>query len=326
MVQTASPSRRQRVEQAIEHALARRWDAAAEENRTLLDEHPDDTESANRLGKALTELEDYAGAVKAYEHTVAIDPTNPIARKNLARLSDRRDDGAPAPTAKAKASKPSKPSRPSTRKTGDAGELRANSLIEESGKSAEFELIDVNAQALKRLTAGDAAALAATDGGVAVTTPRGAELGTIERRAALRLKRMIEGGNGYAVVIRHIEDGKASVYIRETHTDPSLASQASFIAPAKRKAKARAYTRSSVVQHDPEQAVDPDDDDNDAQDGAGATDSADATQAGEMEERGFTAAAANEEDDDASDEPAESDDADEDEELEPEDEDDEDPD
>lgn len=307
MVQTESPSRRRRVEQAIEHALARRWDAAAEENRALLDEQPDDTETANRLGKALTELEDYHGAVKAYEQTVAIDPVNPIARKNLARLSDLRD-GPPAKPAKAK--QPSRPSRTSARRTIPAGGLRANSLIEESGKSAEFELIDVNEQALKRLTAGDAAALAPTDGGVAVTTLRGAELGTIERRAALRLKRMIEGGNGYAVVIRRIEDGKATVYIRETHTDPSLAGRASFIAPAKRKAKTRAYTRSSVVQHDPQQELDPDDDDHDAQDGAGANNSVDATQAGEMEQRGFSETATDPDDDDPVDADDELDDGD----------------
>ncbi|MDP6606820.1 MAG: hypothetical protein QF664_11265 [Dehalococcoidia bacterium] len=300
MVQTESPSRRQRVERAIEHALANRWDAAAEENRALLDEDPDDTESANRLGKALTELEDYAGAVTAYAQALVTDPANPIARKNLAKLKERGGDAGGAPEGgRLKASKPSKTSRRKAGGTKRPGELRANSLIEESGKSAEFELIEVDEQALTRVAGGDAAALATTDGGVSVTTARGAELGTIERRAALRLKRMIEGGNEYAVVIRRIDGGKARVYIRESHTDPSLAGQASFIAPAKRKTKTRAYTRTSaVVQHEPDRTADPDDTD---QDGAGADDSAATTESGEMEARGFSEVASETDDDEADD-------------------------
>ena len=49
-------SRKQRTEAAIAFALARRWEEAAAENRSLVDEFPDDIEAANRLGKALKEL------------------------------------------------------------------------------------------------------------------------------------------------------------------------------------------------------------------------------------------------------------------------------
>lgn len=280
MVQTEQLNRAQRVEQAVEHALSSRWDAAAEINRALLSERPDDVETANRLGKALTELEDYKGAVKAYGRAVNADPMNAIARKNLARLADLGGELGPKRGI-------AKKHPPSTRAPLDA---RAHSLVEESGKSAEFDLIAPNASALRRLAAGDAAVVQPTSGGVEITTPRGAVLGTIDRRAGLRLKRMIEGGNEYVVVIRHIAKGEATVHIRESRSDPSLADQASFIAPAKAATKkrsgTRAYTRSSVVvQHDAEDP-DPDDDAHDAQDGVVAARSG--TQADEMEERGFT--------------------------------------
>ena len=90
MVQTESRSRsrRQRAEQAVAHALERRWDLAAEVNRALLQEEPDDIETANRLGKALTELGDLLDAAGAYARTLEIDPTNAIARKNIARIEE----------------------------------------------------------------------------------------------------------------------------------------------------------------------------------------------------------------------------------------------
>ena len=83
-------SRKRRIEEAIAHAIARRWDLAAEQNRALLEEDPGDVEAANRLGKALTKLDDFAGATKAYDRALALDATNAIARKNLARLGDQK--------------------------------------------------------------------------------------------------------------------------------------------------------------------------------------------------------------------------------------------
>lgn len=299
MVQTEKLSRPQRVEQAIEHARANHWDAAVKLNRKLLKEQPDDVETANRLGKALTEVDDYEGAAKAYAQALGADPANPIARKNLARLSGLKGKARKRPAA-----------------TRAASAARAHSLVAESGKSAEFELLEPNSSALKRLSAGDAADLRATDGGVEVATPRGVVLGTIDRRAALRLKRMIEGGNEYVVVIRQITDGEATVHIRESRSDPSLAGQASFIAPAKKvkkRAATRAYTRSSVVvQHEPE-ALDPDDDEHDTQDSVGTSGSG--TEEDEMKERGFTETRSDDDDDaDATDD--EGDDPDEDDEEE----------
>ena len=106
--QASRGSRRQRTEAAIAHALARRWDEAAAENRALLEENASDVEAANRLGKALTELDDLAGAEEAYVAALAIDSANSIARKNLGRIQAARagaEQGAPAKGAKGTAAK-----------------------------------------------------------------------------------------------------------------------------------------------------------------------------------------------------------------------------
>ena len=310
MVQTEHRTRRQRIERAVAHALARDWDLAVEENRALLDEHPDDVEAANRLGKALTEFDDVAGAIEAYERARAIDPTNAIARKNLTRLSELKPARSkPARKGSKAKTKKSPPKRAKAR--GEPGDLRLHSLVEESGKSAEFALRRPNVQALRRVAAGDAASVEPAEHGVVLKSATGAALGAIEPRAGLRLKRMMEGGNQYAAVIRHVTDDEAVVHIRETLTHPSLAGHASFIAPpadtAKRRRAPRAYTKASIVQRDRDA---PEDEDEDEEDVWRPSRSArKGREAGEMEERGFSEARPV--DDDPDEESEELDDADE---------------
>jgi hypothetical protein len=119
----------------------------------------------------------------------------------------------------------------------------------------------------------------------------GAALGTIEPRAGLRLKRMMEGGNQYSAIIRHVTGGEAIVHIREMLTDPTLAGQASFIAPpadsAKRRRAPRAYTKTSIVQRDHDT---PEVEDDKEEEDVGRPNRSAHTrrEAGEMEERGFS--------------------------------------
>ena len=235
-------SRKQRIDAAIAYALDRRWDLAAAENRSLLEEFPDDLEAANRLGKALTELGDLDGAAAAYQRSLELDSTNVIARRNLSRIEEMRGSAAKRRPAK----------RASTAGAAPTPAVRPHSLIEESGKSAEFELIEPSAQGLRRASAGEPAELVPTARGISVQTAGGVVLGRIETRAGLRLKRLIEGGNRYAAVIRRVSDTEGSIYVRETYRDPSLVDQPSFLPPAtsaRRRLTPRAYTKSSIVRY-----------------------------------------------------------------------------
>ena len=142
-------SRKQRTDAAIAYALERRWTEAADENRSLLEEFPDDMEAANRLGKALTELGDLDGATTAYGRTLEMDPTNAIARRNLTRIEEMRGQARggkrpAAPRGKGKAAAPQPVA---------AAVVRPYSLIEESGRSAEFTLEEPDTRLLKQVTA-----------------------------------------------------------------------------------------------------------------------------------------------------------------------------
>lgn len=244
MVQTMKRSRKQRVDAAIAHALDRRWDLAVAENQALLEEFPDDIEAANRLGKALTELDDLDGATAAYQRTLELDSTNVIARRNLTRLEEMRGSQTKR--------RPAKRGAAAAAAAPAVETVPPHSLIEESGKSAEFELLEPNAQALRRVSPGDPLELVSTPRGISVRSTSGAILGHIEPRAGLRLRRLIEGGNRYAAVIRRVGPNEASIYVRETHRDPSLVDQPSFLPPAasgRRRLTPRAYTKASIVRY-----------------------------------------------------------------------------
>ncbi|MFA7297149.1 MAG: tetratricopeptide repeat protein [Dehalococcoidia bacterium] len=238
-------SRKQRTEAAIAFALARRWEEAAAENRSLLDEFPDDIEAANRLGKALTELGDLDGAAEAYQKALAFDATNVIAKRNLQRIEEMKAQapakGKRAPAARKGAAKSAAGAVPAP--------VRPQSLIEESGRSAEFTLLEPDAKALRDVSAGDPAELVPTAQGVSVRSTAGQIMGHIEARAGLRLRRLMQGGNQYAVLIRRIADGEATIYVRETLRTPEQQDEPSFLPPptaARRRLATRAYTKSVV--------------------------------------------------------------------------------
>ncbi len=287
MVQATRRSRKQRTEAAIAHALARRWDEAAQENRELLEEQPDDLEAANRLGKALTELGDVKAAIQAYQRSLEIDPANAIARKNLTKLE------AQVATSKGRA-KDAKSRKPAA---GDA--IRTDALIDESGKSAVFELHKPNRRALKRLSTGDPVQLQPSEHGVNVKSSTRAALGHLDPRSGQRLQRLIEGGNRYEAAIRHIGDEGVTILVRETYRDPSLLDEPSFFPPStaeRRRSAPRAYARASMLHRDEGAVVNTDEEEADEPDVWRATTAA--TKTGELEEAGFGEESAEDEPDD----------------------------
>jgi len=74
------------VDEAVQLAIAGRWEEAVELNRFLIETFDPDEATQNRLGKALTELGRYAEAKQAYDASLAVNPHNPVARKNVQKL------------------------------------------------------------------------------------------------------------------------------------------------------------------------------------------------------------------------------------------------
>lgn len=204
--------RRLRSEKAIQLAMQNRWQEAADTNRQILEHFPDDVDTLNRLGKSLMELGQYADARAQYQKAATIDPSNGIAVKNLARLTKLAEEAAEAPAA-AVHSTPVNP----------------NLFIEESGKTAVTDLVDVaQYPTIAALTAGDKLDLKVENGLVRVLGPHGAVVGQLEPKIAQRVTRLIAAGNRYSAAITSIDESHVRIIVREEHRDPSMRSRPSF--------------------------------------------------------------------------------------------------
>ncbi len=74
-------------EEAVELAMRGRWEEAVVVNKDIIERFPGDVSAYNRLGKAELELGELSQAKEAYSKALQIEPTNIIAKKNIARLS-----------------------------------------------------------------------------------------------------------------------------------------------------------------------------------------------------------------------------------------------
>ena len=197
--------------QAVALAMDSRWAEAAEVNRSILDDFPNDLETYNRLGKALSELGRNGEARKAFERALSLSPHNPIARKNLDRLSKLGDDarGAAVPAVSPR-----------------------RAFIEERGKSGVTSLINLApAERLLELAPGHPLRLDVGGSALKVSSQSGEHLGQVEPRLAARLVRLTRGGNRYQAVVTGVEERSLAVFIRETFRHPSQAGTVSFPSP-----------------------------------------------------------------------------------------------
>lgn len=193
---------------AILFARESRWEDAVEKNRELLSYFPRDLSAMNRLGKALSELGQYAEAKRAYSDALAIDPDNNIARKNMERLAQVREDAGTA--------------RPAER-------IDPRLFIEETGKTGFTTLLDTAPRnVLAKVSAGDQVHLLREGSLLYVQNAGGDRIGRIEPRLANRLIKFLEGGNKYAAGVAELNEKEVRLIIRETFQDPSQFGKVSF--------------------------------------------------------------------------------------------------
>ena len=219
-------ARRAANEQAVQLAVAGRWQEAAALNRELIARFGDDAEVYNRLAKAFTELGRIRDARLVYEKALEVDPTNAIARRNLDRLAQAKEDEA-AP--------------------GSAAQMSRGLFIEEVGKAAVVRLEAGRPDALGALDAGDAVELEVKGNAVNVVTQGGTYVGMVEPRVGLRLARLMAGGNRYSAALVSTGD-PPRIIVRETYQDPSQAGKVSF--PKSSINEVRAYTRRNFLRED----------------------------------------------------------------------------
>ena len=225
--------RRVRTEQAIQFAMSSRWEDAIAANRAILSIFPDEADAFNRLGKALGETGKIKEAREAYTRALELNPNNMIARKNLDRLASARAKTEP----------------------DKAQQVDTSLFIEEMGKTGVTTLKPMNLKTLATLSAGDEVALKPVGTRLTIETMAGEYLSDVEPKLAMRLGKLIAGGNKYAAAVAGMNSDSIRVIIKETFQHPKQVGRLSFPA-GKAGDVVRHYTKESLVRSD----MDDDDD------------------------------------------------------------------
>ncbi|MEX0749779.1 MAG: tetratricopeptide repeat protein [Dehalococcoidia bacterium] len=221
--------RQQLAKQAIEFAMQSRWEDAIATNRTIIASFPDEQGAFNRLGKALTETGKIKEAREAYQRALELDPSNAIAKKNLDRLSQMKGKTEP----------------------DKAQQVDTSLFIEEMGKTGVTSLRPQSMKLLTTLSAGDEVALKPVGNRLTVETMAGDYVSDVEPKLALRLTKLMDGGNKYAAAVAGVTPDNVRVIIKETFQHPTQVGRLSFPA-GKAGDVIRPHIRESMVRTDAE--------------------------------------------------------------------------
>ncbi len=217
------------TDQAIQQALSSQWDEAVKTNLNILELFPTEPDAFNRLGKAHSELGQYAEAREAYSQTLKYSPNNTIAKKNLDRLAAIQETATP-----------------------QKGVGRINPLhsIGETGKSGVTQLVNLApVSTLVKLSTGDVVDLEVRSRSLLVKTSSGEQIGQVEPRLTNRLIGLIHDGNRYSASIKLVDKGVVQLRIVEEYQHPSNSNKVSFPG-AGTGDTIRAYTKESMLRYD----------------------------------------------------------------------------
>ena len=220
--------RSQYADDAVQLAIAGKWDEAVKLNRFIIDSFGADEETQNRLGKALSELGKLKDAKSAYEAALKLNPMNSIAKRNASRINAllHEKEGL---------------------KVGGR-KVDLNLFVEEMGKTIITTLESIpGGDICSKVAAGDVAELKAEGDGVVVETTRGVRLGPLEPKLARRLIKFMRGGNRYQAGVTSCESNTVKVIVRETYQDPRFVGKPSFPMRRKRDVEFRPYTKESLL-------------------------------------------------------------------------------
>lgn len=218
---------RQRLSsEAINLAVQGRWGEAVKLNRDMLERFPDDIKSYNRLGRALTELGEFAQAKEAYLKTLELTPDNPIAKKNIARL-----DNLP---------------KSNVSSANRLSKIIPELFVTESTKSGIVNLHNLaSSEVLVIVAQGDQVQLDVEGQRLVVKSGDGVYLGEVEPKHNSHLTKLIKGGNKYVAAIFGMEADKMQVIIKEVYQPPEQSGIPSF--PGESAKSAHSYATGRLL-------------------------------------------------------------------------------
>jgi hypothetical protein len=221
--------RRKASQEAIALAMQSRWQEAITINQSIIELFPTDIDAYNRLGRAHMEIGEFAKAKDAYNRAIELDPHNPIAQRNLQRLSLLPD------------------SQISVKE--ERREAAPDLFIGEMGKAGVVNLQDLAPkEVLAKVAAGNQVYLKVRGKQLAVENESGDYLGLVEPPHGFRLAKLMEGGNRYAAAIVNIDNNSARVIIRETFQHSSQLGRLSF--PVKAVEGFQPHVKDTLLRHE----------------------------------------------------------------------------
>lgn len=198
--------------QAIEAALSGDWNQAISLNEDILKENPDDIEAMSRLAFAQMERGDFKKARTNYEKLLKLDHFNPIALKNLNKLTSIKKR-----TFKKGSQIPNHPIN------------LANLFLEEIGKTKVVKLKNTaELHILSQLNPGDQVELSIKRRGIVVLDKNGNYLGALPDDLAHRLIQFIKHGNKYQAFVKSSDKNFLAIFIKEVERSRRFKNQASF--------------------------------------------------------------------------------------------------
>ncbi len=199
-----------RNQEAIDAALVSDWDKAIKLNTELSEEYPEDVNVLNRLGHAHTELGQVNKASSIYKKILEIDLYNPIAKRNLERLSTLRGSDIKV--------------KETTRS------FDPEAFIEEPGKTKTIEVVDLAMpKVLVSLRTGDKVGLSPSKKDITVISEDNHRLGKLEPDWGEEISQALRLGSQFTAIVKAVKVGKdsanssLSVFLREGKRSNKLA-------------------------------------------------------------------------------------------------------
>lgn len=210
---TASPSKNQ----AIQTTLVGNWEKAVKLNRVIIKNDPKDIEALNRLAFALTILGNIRNAKSTYKKVLKIDSLNPIALRNLKRLTSQ------------------KVSFTKLKKNGLRLSYANRTFLEESGKTKIVELINIAPpRIISGLRIGQLLTIHVKRLKIFIQDENREYLGVLPDDIGKRLIKFIKGGNLYEAYVKSCDEHHVVVFIKEEKRVARFKDQPSFAITAEK--------------------------------------------------------------------------------------------
>lgn len=194
--------------QAIKAAMSGTWKEAIRLNKEILKQQPQNIAALNRLGRAFWETGHLKRARQTFKKVIEVDQYNPIALKNLKRLTDS-----------GKIKKP--PLKKSPR--------LSSGFLEEPGKTKTVKLIRLaEPKVLSGLDHGQPVLLTPKKRSISVIQEDNTYLGSLPDDISQRLLRFIRGGNRYQALIKAVDRHQLEIFIQETFRSQKFKNTPSF--------------------------------------------------------------------------------------------------